>query len=93
MSNHSAEQPNGYLNRDMIKTFFGVTGEPGSFVAHQGYERIPEQWYRRPSSNSYDLTRALADVATGYAQDPSTFKLGGNANGVNTFTGMWTKAL
>lgn len=75
----------------MIKTFFGVTGELGSFVAHPGAESIPKNWYRRPSSNPYDLTRALADVATGYSQDPSTFKLGGNTNGVNTFTGMWAE--
>ena len=87
-SNHSAEQPNGYLDRNMLKQFFGVSGQPGSFVVHQGAERIPENWYRRPLSNPYDLAAAIGDVATGYQEDPSTFKLGGNTNGVNSFVGV-----
>jgi hypothetical protein len=43
MSNHSAEQPGGTLTRDVLKTFFAVTGEPGNFVQHRGQERIPDK--------------------------------------------------
>lgn len=42
MSNHSEEVPGGTLNRDVLKQFFAVTGEPGSFVHNRGQERIPE---------------------------------------------------
>lgn len=42
MSNHSEEAPGGYLDGDVLKTFFGVTGEPGSFKYNFGQERIPE---------------------------------------------------
>ncbi|CAK4010345.1 Aromatic peroxygenase [Lecanosticta acicola] len=87
-SNHSAEQPNGYLDRETLKSFFGITGEPGSFVANQGQERIPENWYRRPSSNQYSLAAALADVTAGYTKDPSTFKFGGNTGSTNSFVGI-----
>jgi hypothetical protein len=43
MSNHSAENPGGTLTRDVLKTFFSVTGDaPGQFVHNRGQERIPE---------------------------------------------------
>lgn len=87
-SNHSEEQPNGYLDRANLKSFFGVTGEPGSFEAKPGQERIPENWYRRPSANQYSLTAALADVVAGYTKDPSTVKFGGNTGKTNSFVGI-----
>jgi hypothetical protein len=31
MSNHSEEVPGGTLDRETLKTFFAVSGEPGSF--------------------------------------------------------------
>ena len=31
MSNHSAEVPGGTLDREVLKTFFAVSGESGSF--------------------------------------------------------------
>lgn len=37
----------------MLKTFFAVTGEGDDMVYNTGMERIPENWYRRPSSNQY----------------------------------------
>lgn len=44
MSNHSAEEPSGYLNGDMFKEFFAVEGEYPSFKWNPGQERIPENW-------------------------------------------------
>jgi hypothetical protein len=44
MSNHTAEEPSGYLDGYNFKTFFGVSGQPGSFVWERGQERVPEQW-------------------------------------------------
>ena len=41
--NWSAENPGeGYLDLETLKSFEGVTGEPGSFQWEQGRERIPE---------------------------------------------------
>jgi hypothetical protein len=41
--NWSAEHPGeGYLDLETLKSFEGVTGEPGNFQWEQGRERIPE---------------------------------------------------
>lgn len=88
MSNHSAEQPNGYLDQNTLKQFFAVTGEPGNFTWLPGQERIPENWYRRSTADPYDIPRAVADVLTGYKNTPSTFKIGGNTGEVNSFLGV-----
>ncbi|KAL2064663.1 hypothetical protein VTL71DRAFT_3801 [Oculimacula yallundae] len=93
MSNHSAAEPSGYLNGAIFKEFFSVTGDYPNFVWTPGHEQIPANWYRRPSSNPYSLTAALLDVATGWVRDPDAFRLGGNVNGVNTYTGVDIKDL
>lgn len=41
MSNHSAERPEGFLNQDVLKSFFGVTGTQGNIQSQRGHERIP----------------------------------------------------
>lgn len=47
MANHTAENPAGILNQDVLKSFFAITGESGSFENQDGWERIPDNWYRR----------------------------------------------
>ncbi|EME38607.1 hypothetical protein DOTSEDRAFT_141021, partial [Dothistroma septosporum NZE10] len=88
MSNHTAEEPAGYLDGYNFKSFFGVTGKPGSFVWQRGQERIPERWYRRPSYAPYEGPDVVGDVAIGYLAYPRTLKFGGNTGKVNTFTGL-----
>lgn len=88
MSNHSAEAPTGVLTRDVLKSFFAVTGEPGSFVHTPGMERIPENWYRRPTLNAYDLPETVADVFISNLMYPGTYRIGGNTGTVDTFTGF-----
>lgn len=88
MSNHSAEETSGYLDGFNFKSFFGVSGEPGSFVWNRGQERVPDTWTRRPSTNKYTAADTFGDVGITYAAYPNTLKIGGNTNGVNTFTGV-----
>jgi len=45
MSNHSAEYPGGYLNSDMLQTFFAWEGEYPNFTWNKGHERIPDVGY------------------------------------------------
>lgn len=47
MANHTAEDPAGILNQDVLKSFFAITGNSGSFNNQDGWERIPDNWYRR----------------------------------------------
>ncbi|KAJ5648442.1 hypothetical protein N7490_004814 [Penicillium lividum] len=88
MSNFSAEEPTGYLDGFTFKQFFGVTGSPGSFVWNKGQERIPNNWYRRPSTAPYSLDDVVLDVGIGYLAYPDTLKIGGNTGSVNSFTGV-----
>lgn len=41
-ANHTAENPEGYLDAETLKAFQGVTGEKGSYKWASGQERIPE---------------------------------------------------
>ena len=88
MSNHTAEEPSGYLDGYNLKSFFSITGEPGSFVWNAGQEQIPANWYRRPSTNQYSSQAAVLDVLGAYAKYPNTLKVGGNTGTVNSFTGV-----
>lgn len=47
MANHTAEYPDGILNQDVLRSFFAITGDSGSFENQHGWERIPDNWYRR----------------------------------------------
>ena len=42
MSNHTAAEPAGYLDQDMFKSWFGVSGTYPNFYWERGQERIPE---------------------------------------------------
>jgi hypothetical protein len=41
-ANHTAENPEGYLDEKTYMTFQGVTGEKGNYKWSRGQERIPE---------------------------------------------------
>lgn len=88
MSNHSADQPSGYLDKANLKTFYGISGPDDALVWNAGQEQIPQNWYRRPSSNPYDLKSALADIAINAAEYPGTIQIGGNTGTVNSYVGV-----
>lgn len=88
MSNHSPEKPDGYLDGETLKTFFGVTGDYPDFTWLKGQERIPNHWYRRPSSVPYGIPNGFLDIAINFRAYPDSFRLGGNTHGVNTYTGV-----
>ena len=88
MSNHTHEEPSGYLDGKTLKQFFAVEGEYPNFKWNPGHERIPDNWYRRTLSNPYDIPQADSDVAIQYAAYPESLRLGGNTAGVNTYMGV-----
>ncbi|KAK0103058.1 hypothetical protein ONS95_000765 [Cadophora gregata] len=88
MSNRSAENPGGVLTREVLKSFFAVTGEPGSFVHNRGQERIPENWYKRPAANAYNIPEVVNDVLINNAMYPGIVRFGGNTGTVNSFVGV-----
>ena len=94
MSNHSAEYPNGFLSRDVMKSFMGVTETggtgkgDGTLKWNPGTERIPDNWYKRAISNPYTIPAFQADILRFAAVDPRILSVGGNTGTVNSFTGV-----
>ncbi|EGP86845.1 unnamed protein product [Zymoseptoria tritici ST99CH_3D1] len=88
MSNHSADNMGGQLSRETLKSFFAVTGETGSFVHNRGQERIPDNWYKRPTSQPMNTVDTNVDTAVNDRMYPGIIKFGGNTGTVNSFTGV-----
>jgi len=88
MSNKSAEYPEGYLDGDALKSFFSITGDPGSFTWTEGYERIPDNWYKRAIGDEYTIPYFQVDLLAAALQYPQFLDVGGNTGKVDTFTGV-----
>lgn len=74
------------MNQEVLKSFFAVSGPRSNFVYNYGWERIPDNWYRR--SDAYTLPRATADIVGAGIVYPPLLSVGGNTGRVNTFTGV-----
>lgn len=91
MSNHSAEYPNGLLDKETLKSFFAITeAADGTLSWQPGWERIPDNWYRRPlgTVNEYSPASFALDLVKIAAAIPEAVSVGGNTGKVNTFTGV-----
>lgn len=55
-------------------------------IYKRGWERIPENWYRRPVP--WGLVDLNLDVVTWSERHPLLLSIGGNTGQVNTFTGI-----
>lgn len=89
MANHSAEYPRGLLTPETLETFFSYSRDSsGNLQYTYGHDRIPDNWYRRSQLDAWTLPDILAGVASQCAAFPATCQVGGNTNGVNTFTGV-----
>ncbi|CAD6593541.1 MAG: hypothetical protein ASARMPRED_007636 [Alectoria sarmentosa] len=88
MANNSAEYPSGYLDKASFMSFFGITGASGNFEYKAGWERIPNNFYRRPLSNPYTISDFILDILSYGLQDPRLLSIGGNTGTINSFTGL-----
>ncbi|EQL03987.1 oxidase [Ophiocordyceps sinensis CO18] len=87
LSNHSRGlDPRGHLTKEVIKSFYGVYGDEPNFEYKEGWERIPNNWYRRPFD--YTLVQWLLDGQKVALMSPELFSLGGNTGKVNSFAGL-----
>ncbi|KAM0304331.1 hypothetical protein HYE67_002002 [Fusarium culmorum] len=85
-ANYSAEYPaDGRLNKEGLKAFFSVYGPEDNMTYVVGHERIPENWYRRRYTD-FGVAALAVDIVT--HSHPEVLSIGGNTNGVNTFTGI-----
>lgn len=89
MSNKSAEYPEGYLNGDVLKSFFSMTeNDDGSFTHTPGNEKIPENWYKRAVGDEYSIPFLNFDTVAAGLKYPKFLSVGGNTGEPNTFTGV-----
>lgn len=89
MANFSEEYPDGYLSRETFASFFGVTGNSSdNFVVRQGWERIPDNWYKRPLDSEYSIPDFLVDVLEHGSYYPELLSFGGNRGKVNTYAAV-----
>lgn len=86
MSNHSAEAPDGILNHETLKSFFGVSGSSANLTYQVGYERIPDIWYRRPTD--YIIPLFDLDLVSAGLKHPEFLAIGGNTGKANSFAGV-----
>ncbi|KAJ4465071.1 Chloroperoxidase [Lentinula aciculospora] len=88
VANKSEEYPEGRLGRDVLKSFFAITGPDDDLVYNPGHERIPDNWYKRAKGDDYDLASFLHEVCIIALANPRFLSVGGNTGQVNTFTGV-----
>ncbi|KAF8753305.1 Peroxidase, family 2 [Rhizoctonia solani] len=69
-----------------LKSFFGVSGNSANLTYQQGYERIPTNWYRRPTN--YALSDFRNDLLSAALEHPEFLSIGGNTGKVNSFAGV-----
>ncbi|PQE29907.1 oxidase protein [Rutstroemia sp. NJR-2017a WRK4] len=85
--NASEEYPNGFLDKETLKSFWGVTGPEDNMTYTKGAERIPDNYYRR--ATDYAAADLWVDIIENVSlKRPTLLSIGGNTNGVNTFTGV-----
>ncbi|KAK1234340.1 hypothetical protein PQX77_002460, partial [Marasmius sp. AFHP31] len=67
-------------------SFFGVSSE--DFIYRQGWERIPDNWYKRAVGDDYDLASYALDVLNAALEYPIFLSVGGNTGTVDSFTAV-----
>ncbi|KAJ8075152.1 hypothetical protein PM082_019480 [Marasmius tenuissimus] len=85
MANRSLEYPDGIVNRRTLRSFFGVDED---LVYREGWERIPDDWYKRAVGDDYDLASYVLDVLDAALEYPIFLSVGGNTGTVDSFTGV-----
>ena len=88
MSNKSETYPEGRLSKDVLRSFFAVSGPEDNPVYTKGYERIPDNWYKRAIGDEYTIPFFLLDVLAAAEHNPQFLDIGGNTGTVNSFTGL-----
>ena len=88
MANKSAEYPMGLLTGDVLKSFYSVTGDYPNFEYTPGYEKIPDNWYKRNPVDYYTIPYFSEDNLAMATAHPEFLSVGGNTGKTNTFTAV-----
>ncbi|KAI1343584.1 hypothetical protein F5Y15DRAFT_412368 [Xylariaceae sp. FL0016] len=88
MANKTAENPEGVLDGETLKSFYAITGEYPDFTVTPGHERIPDNWYKRNPLDYYTIPYLAADALAMQLQHPEFLSVGGNTGTPNSFVGV-----
>lgn len=88
MANKSAEYPEGILNKEVLKSFFSITGDDNNLQYTPGNERIPENWYKRAIGDEYTIPFYATDLNLAALEHPEFLEIGGNTGTTNSFVGL-----
>ncbi|EEH17553.2 hypothetical protein PABG_00116 [Paracoccidioides brasiliensis Pb03] len=86
LGNYSRANPEGVLTKEIIRNFYGVYGDEDHLEYKEGWERIPENWYRRPVD--WGLVGFNTDLVSFILKYPQLASIGGNMGKVDTFAGL-----
>ncbi|KAF5260949.1 hypothetical protein FOXYS1_8378 [Fusarium oxysporum] len=86
LSNHTVGSTEDIMDRETLKSFFAVHEKDGKLVYKRGWERIPENWYRR--SIDYGLISLNLDLLNLITKYPELGSIGGNMGKVNSYAGV-----
>ncbi|KAJ5350648.1 hypothetical protein N7541_008375 [Penicillium brevicompactum] len=84
--NHSRENPEGVLTKSHVRSFYGIYGDEGNLTYREGWERIPDNWYKTPVD--WGLIQLNLDTIDWILKYPELGSVGGNTGTVNSFTGI-----
>lgn len=86
MSNKSAENPEGVLNKADLKSWMAISGPENNLTWTKGYERIPTPFYKRNPADSYSIPYFEADILYFAETVPEVISIGCNKGKVNTYS-------
>ena len=86
MSNKSAENPEGILNKEVLKSFMSISGPENNLKWTPGHEKIPDNWYKRNQADEYSVTYFQTDILYFAETVPEVLEIGCNKGAVNTFS-------
>ncbi|KAK5675258.1 hypothetical protein LTS10_012019 [Elasticomyces elasticus] len=85
MANHTAEYPEGRLNKEVLKSFMSIQGPEDNLKWVPGNDRIPNNWYRRNTLDAYTIPYFNTDVLYFASTNPELLLVGCNEGKVDTY--------
>jgi hypothetical protein len=88
-SNKSAEYPdNGILDKEILKSFFAISGPDDNLTYTYGHEEIPANFYKRAIGNEYTIPLFFDDTVSFASNFPEMFSIGGNTGTVDSYAAL-----
>lgn len=88
MANKSAEYPEGRLDLNTLKSFYSMTGDYPNFKYTPGYEKFPDNWYKRNIVDYYTIPYFASDAVPMAIAHTQFAAIGGNTGKTNSFVGI-----